>query len=167
VALLRAASFAAVTLAATLAHAGAVGVGDAAPDVTFADWQGGKTTLSARRGRVVVLDFWATWCTTCRAALPGLDAIARRHPEVTILAASIDDSKPAAERFLGERLPDTAMILLHDPGGAILARFGASGMPAVYILDRDGVVRLAKAGYTTEHLSAIESAVKALSGSNP
>ncbi len=153
-----------VVFLVTLAHAAAVGVGDRVPEVSLPDWQGGTTSLAAHRGQVVLIDFWASWCATCRTALPGVDAIARRHPGkgLVVLGIDIDGDRAAAERFLAEHLPHPALTLLRDPDGAVLARFGAAGMPALYVVDRQGIVRLAEAGYAPERLAAIEQIVDTL-----
>lgn len=149
-------------LGATVARAGTVGAGDVVPAFTLPDWHGRPAAIAARRGHIVLLDFWASWCTTCRLALPGLDALARRHPDVEVIAVSIDASRAAADRFLAERLPATVMTLLHDPGGDVFARFGPGGMPALYLIDRDGVVRLAEAGYAPPKLADVERQLERL-----
>jgi len=145
-------------LLAVFALAGGVGVGDRPPDFTLRDWHDRPVALADLRGKVVCLDFWASWCAPCKAALPALDAIARRHADagLVVLAVDIDTDRAAAERFVAERLPDTAMTLLRDPGGDLFKRFGASGMPALYVLDRDGTVRAAESGYEIGTLDEID-----------
>ena len=151
-----------VLVLGTGTRAATVDVGEGVPDVTLRDWHGGRAAISERRGRVVLIDFWASWCAMCRTALPALDAIARRHPSVDVLAVSIDGDRGAAERFLAERLPDTAMTLLHDPDGDVFARFGASGMPALYLIDAEGVVRLVESGYVPDRLADVERELERL-----
>jgi thiol-disulfide isomerase/thioredoxin len=145
-------------LLAALALAGGVDVGDRAPDFTLRDWHDRPVALADFRGRVVCLDFWASWCAPCKAALPALDALARRHAEagLAVLAVNIDTDRAAAERFLVERLPDSAMTLLRDPGGDLFKRLGAAGMPALYVLDREGTVRAVESGYEVGTLDEIE-----------
>ena len=145
-------------LLAVFALAGGVGVGDRPPDFTLRDWHDRPVALADLRGKVVCLDFWASWCAPCKAALPALDAIARGHADagLVVLAVDIDTDRAAAERFVAERLPDTAMTLLRDPGGDLFKRFGASGMPALYVLDRDGTVRAAESGYEIGTLDEID-----------
>jgi len=149
-----------VALCAVSAQA-KVNVGDRLPDIALDDWQGHATPLTRFHAGVVVIDFWASWCTACREALPGLNAISQRHAGrgLTMLAINIDQSKAAAEQFLAERLPHPAMTLLRDPSAEALARFGAGGMPALYIVDRDGVVQRVEAGYAPDMLPAIEAAI--------
>jgi thiol-disulfide isomerase/thioredoxin len=145
-------------LLAVFALAGGVGAGDRAPDFTLRDWHDRPVALADFRGRVVCLDFWASWCAPCKAALPALDALARRHagPGLAVLAVDIDTDRAAAERFIVERVPNSAMTLLRDPGGDLFKRFGAAGMPALYVIDRAGRVRAVESGYAPGKIDEIE-----------
>jgi len=146
--------------------AAGIAVGDAAPSFTLADRDGKPVALSELRGHVVCLDFWATWCATCKTALPALDALARRpgFEDVRFLAVNIDRDGEPADRFLAQNLPDARLTLLRDGGGALLARFGADGMPALYLIDQGGIVRHVEAGYETAALTRVERALDALVG---
>lgn len=143
---------------AAVAYAGEIGVGDSLPSVTLSGWEAGTVRLDEQRGRVVIVDFWASWCQPCREALPALDALARRYAGdgLVVFAVSIDDSAAVANRFVVQHLPHATLTLLRDPGGAALARFGAAGMPALYLCDRTGRVRLVKTGYAPAELQAVE-----------
>lgn len=155
-----------LTLTASLACGAQVHVGDPAPEVAVTDWQGASHPLAEFRGSVVAVDFWATWCTVCRQALPALDALAkRRGPDgLRVLAVSIDADRAAADAFVATRLPDPSVTLLHDPGSALMSRFGAEGMPALYVIDRDGVVRLVEAGYAPDAVDRIEARIGEILG---
>jgi thiol-disulfide isomerase/thioredoxin len=149
---------------AAAARADTVRVGDPAPSFSLASLDGGTVTLADLRGKVVCLDFWATWCATCKAALPALDALARRPglEDVRFLAVSIDRDRALAEKFLAQQLPERALTPLYDPGGSLLARYGADGMPALYVIDRDGTVRHVESGYEAAALPRVERALDAL-----
>jgi len=149
--------------------AGGIGVGDPAPALSLRDWDGKPVTLASYAGKPVVVDFWASWCTTCRAALPALDAVARRQRErgVAVLAVNVDRNRAAADAWLAEHLADRTVTLLSDPEGASLAAFGANGMPAVYVIDAKGIVRFSESGYVPDRVGAVERAVDALSSSDP
>jgi len=153
----------ALVVAATV-RADTVRVGDPAPAFSLASRDGGTVTLSDLRGRVVCVDFWATWCATCKTALPALDALARRprYENVRFVAINVDRDRELAERFLTQNLPEPAMTMVHDAGGAVLARYGASGMPALYVIDRDGVVRHVEGGYETAALERVEHVLDGL-----
>ena len=155
---------AALIACASVAYAGAPRVGEAAPRVVLHDAVGKPVALQDYRGRVVLLDFWASWCMPCRTALPRLDAIARRFRDagLVVLAAGIDRSRADADRFIAERLPQASMVFAYDPGGDTFSRLGADGMPALYLIDAAGVVRSVDTGYTLARLDEIERTVETL-----
>jgi thiol-disulfide isomerase/thioredoxin len=149
---------------AAVAHAGQLRIGDSLPGVTLSDWQGGSVKLADLRGKVVILDFWASWCEVCRTALPKLDALARSHREdpVVIVAVNIDRDRARADQFLSDYLPQRHLMLLHDPRAELMARFGAGGMPTLYVVDRDGTVRDVKAGYHAQQLESLDPLLQQL-----
>lgn len=160
----RAALVASLLLLAARGQAAEVRPGEALPAVTARDWRGRAVELRKLLGRVTIIDFWASWCQPCRQALPALDAMARRKAAegLVVVVINIDDRRSQADRFLADHLPHPAVTLLHDPDTAILARFGAAGMPALYVVDRAGIVRLAEAGYEPSRLEAIEAVIEKL-----
>jgi thiol-disulfide isomerase/thioredoxin len=147
--------------------AGELRAGDTAPSFTLPAFDGRQVSLADLRGRVVCLDFWASWCATCRTALPALDALARRTPSAAFVAIDVDMSRADADRFLAEHIPEPALTVLHDPEGAVLARYRAGGLPTLYLIDRDGVVRLAESGYSPDDVARIARALDALVGPAP
>jgi thiol-disulfide isomerase/thioredoxin len=147
------------------AHA-KIAVGDALPAVSLLNWEGRAVRLEELRGKVVIIDFWASWCATCRRALPELEEISKRYATagLVVVGVNVDQARSRADQFLTERLPHPTMLLLSDPDGELLARFGAQGMPALYLIDQKGIVKLAVAGYEPERLKAVEAAVRELLG---
>ena len=143
---------------------GTVRVGDALPAVTFSDWQSGSVRLVAPSAGVLIIDFWASWCQPCRAALPELNAIAQRYAadDLQVVAVNLDKAQPSAEAFIKTYVPTAAMTLLRDPGGVGLATYGASGIPALYVVDHRGIVRLVESGFTVEKLREVEGLVSKL-----
>ena len=147
-----------------LAAAGSIAVGDRFPWQALTGWDGKPIAPADLAGKPVVVDFWASWCLPCRTALPAIDGIAQRLRDrgVVVVAVNVDRNRSAADGWLAERLPERTFTLAHDPEGALLARCGASGMPAAYVVDRDGVVRFAEAGYALDRVAAIERAAEAV-----
>jgi len=111
--------------------------GFALPQIGPGGKLGDRVTLASTRGKVTVIDFWATWCKPCLASMPRLDKIARDHPDVVVLAVNLDDPAGARALFDERRY---AMTLLDDDGD-VSERYGVSSIPHTVVIDRRGVVR--------------------------
>jgi cytochrome c biogenesis protein CcmG/thiol:disulfide interchange protein DsbE len=123
--------------------------GRPAPDVALPDVKGATVRLGAFKGRVVLVDFWASWCLPCRASFPALDALSREYePQgATILAINVDEKRSDADAFLSA-FPHT-MTVLFDPKGQSPQAFGVRGMPSSFVIDRAGNIRFTHMGYTS------------------
>jgi thiol-disulfide isomerase/thioredoxin len=112
-----------------------------APDFELADLDGRSHRLSAERGRVVLLDFWASWCAPCADELGCLVELSGRHAaDVSLVAVTIDRDADSVRGFLAKR-PLGAAKVLQDGRSDVLSEYGADGLPALYLIDREGVVR--------------------------
>lgn len=109
-----------------------------APQFTITE---GPTTvdLSRLRGKVVLLNLWASWCAPCVEELPSLLALHQQLPGVTIVAISTDHDDDAYRRFLTEHHVD--LLTVRDPDGRINALYGTVQIPETYVIDRNGVLR--------------------------
>jgi peroxiredoxin len=109
-----------------------------APDFTISD---GTTTvhLASYRGRVVLLNFWATWCPPCVAETPSLLDLHHDLPNLAILAVSIDDDPDAYTRFLARR--HVNLITVRDPKQIAAQLFHTDMWPETYVIDRQGFIR--------------------------
>jgi thiol-disulfide isomerase/thioredoxin len=163
VAVLRTCAGAAALAVAVVVQA-AITPGDRLPDFHVALLHGDPITRRDVERKVVVIDFWASWCLPCREVLPRLDALAHRlaGKAVVVLAVGIDRDRATAERFAATYLPDPALALAHDPSGGLMARLGAPGMPALYVVDCAGVVRQVESGFDASALDAVAARVDAL-----
>jgi peroxiredoxin len=112
--------------------------GRPAPDFTVAD---GTTTvhLASYRGKVVVLNFWATWCPPCVEEMPGLLALHHDRPDLAMVGVSIDEDPDAYNRFLIRRRVDFTTV--RDPGQTAARLYHTEGWPETYIIDRQGIIR--------------------------
>jgi thiol-disulfide isomerase/thioredoxin len=131
-----------------LAQATTVKVGDTAPAVDLPNLSGeGNTSLAQLRGKIVYLDFWASWCGPCRVSFPLLEAIRTelKAQGFEILAVNVDEFEEDALEFL-EEIPVTYPIV-QDVEGASPKTYGILGMPTGFLIDRDGVVRQVHQGF--------------------
>jgi thiol-disulfide isomerase/thioredoxin len=112
--------------------------GKPAPDFSVADGTT-KIHLADYRGKVVLLNFWASWCGPCIQELPSLLQFQREHPEVTVLAVSIDEDEDAYKRFLATR--HVNLITVRDPDQTAASKFSTEMWPETYAIDRNGVIR--------------------------
>jgi peroxiredoxin len=109
-----------------------------APDFTVSD---GTTSvhLANYRGKVVLLNFWATWCQPCLVELPSLLQLHRDQPNLVILAVSIDEDPDAYTHFIARRHVD--LITVRDPSESAAKLFHTDMWPETYVIDRKGIIR--------------------------
>jgi DsbE subfamily thiol:disulfide oxidoreductase len=112
-----------------------------APDFTLTTPDGKKASLKDYRGKVVFLNFWATWCPSCRTEMPDMDKLYRefKGKGLEIVAVNVKDKRDDAMGFV-KNMKLTYPIML-DPEGEVGLLYGAWGMPATYLIDRKGVVQ--------------------------
>jgi cytochrome c biogenesis protein CcmG/thiol:disulfide interchange protein DsbE len=110
------------------------------PAPQFVMGDGTRTVdLSKLRGRVVVLNLWATWCAPCIEELPSLLALQRQMPELAIVAVSMDQDPEVYKRFLVDHHVD--LLTVRDEDQKVNALYGTVQIPETYIIDKQGVLR--------------------------
>ncbi|VAW94139.1 Thioredoxin family protein [hydrothermal vent metagenome] len=108
---------------------------------------GKKIELSKLRGKVVYIDFWASWCGPCRQSMPKFNVLYNKLPRSSfeILAINLDESKADAQQFLKDY--PVGYKVLYDTTGTTPKQFGVKVMPTGYLLDRFGMVRYVHQGF--------------------
>ncbi|HMA90664.1 MAG TPA: TlpA disulfide reductase family protein [Burkholderiales bacterium] len=114
--------------------------------LSLPDLQGRMHRLSDYRGKVVLLNFWASWCAPCRAEMPSIENLRRelRGEPFTVLAVNVDEDASAARRF-AERA-DIGFTVLVDGDGRAARAWGARALPTTFIIGPDGRVRYSHIG---------------------
>ncbi|HET6206288.1 MAG TPA: TlpA disulfide reductase family protein [Terracidiphilus sp.] len=113
-------------------------IGKTAPDFKVSDGSN-SIQLADYRGKVVLLNFWASWCGPCIQETPALVELHHEHPELAILAVSIDEDPSAYQRFLNRFHVDLKTV--RDPDQKVAKLYGTDGWPETYIIDRKGIIR--------------------------
>lgn len=131
-------------------------------DVEAADMMGRVVNLGGVAGRVRVVDFWATWCEPCVAALEGLDRLgATAGSDLAIYAVSIDEERGPLEAFLAAH--PLQLNVLWDPGGQRHAeRLRIEQLPTTLLVDRKGLVRFIHRGWRSGDDEVVRGEVKLL-----
>ena len=110
-----------------------------APDFTLPRLQSGSITLAALRGKVVLLNFWATFCAPCRKEMPALSALWREYRQQGLIVIGINGDRGSlrvVERFIEETGQDFPIVL--DTDGAVRNRYEVYALPTTYLVGRDG-----------------------------
>jgi len=138
--------------------------GQSALDFNLVDLNGTDVTLNAMRGKVVLLNFWATWCPACRSEMPSLENLYRdfrSDHDFAVLTVSIDqDGKPAVTQFMANNGYDFPVLL--DPSNAASAAYGVSGIPSTFVIGRDGQIIWNCAGALNWSDPTVRAALKKL-----
>ena len=126
---------------------GAVATQAAAPDFTLRTLNGPNLRLAEQRGRVVMVNFWATWCGPCRQEMPQLDRLYQKYKSsgFVLLGVNVDEDVRKATD-VAAKLGVTFPVLL-DTDKAVSKLYDLSTMPSTVIIDRDGKVRYLHRGY--------------------
>jgi len=118
--------------------------------------------LASLSGRVVYLDFWASWCGPCKQSFAWMQSMSDtyRAQGLTVLAVNLDVNQADADKFLRRFHP--TFEVRFDPQGASAERYGVKGMPSSLLIDRHGVTRFTHVGFTPADGAVSEAQLRAL-----
>ena len=131
----------------------------ASPD---AGYTGSEISLKDLKGRVVLVDFWATWCPPCRKSFPWMDEMYSRYKEegFIIVAVSEDTKRELVERFIEKMNP--LFPIAHDPSGEVAEKYELRGMPTSYLIDRKGNITIIHVGFRSSDKDKLEAEIQML-----
>jgi len=134
--------------------AGGPKVGEALPAMERFDLEG---KIPALKGKVVIVDFWASWCAPCRQSFPAFERLVQHFgsDKLVVVAVSVDESAADFKRYLAAHPASFATV--RDAKHAFAAAVEPPGMPTTLVLDRKGIVRLVHVGF---HADSSETALQ-------
>ncbi len=118
--------------------------------------------LSAYRGKVVYIDFWASWCGPCKQSFPWLDGLMQSYgsQNFVVIGVNVDKDRERADRFLND-FP-AVFPIVYDPKGELASTYKVSGMPSGILIDRTGHVRFQHAGFSDKQKGPYEEQLQSL-----
>jgi len=154
-------------LAQLVASSGAAG--RPAPSLSLPNLDGTEVSLDAMRGKVVLLNFWATWCGACRSEMPSLECLYRdfsSYSDFALLTVSTGErGKRSVEQFVAENSYDFPVLL--DTENTASSAYGVSGLPSTFVIDRDGRIVWSHAGALDWSNSSLRDPLKKLLENKP
>jgi thiol-disulfide isomerase/thioredoxin len=151
--------FIALTLVNFSAQAGSQAT-KIAPDFNLPLKQG-SISLSQYKGKVVYLDFWASWCIPCRKSFPWMNSMEQKYSNkgLKIITINLDKKEKAVEKFL-KRYPANFAVA-YDPAGKTAEAYDVKGMPSSYLIDRSGKIIYTHIGFRASNKNILEAKIKA------
>lgn len=141
-----------------------------APDFSLLDLSGKRVSLAELKGKIIILDFWATWCAPCIAAMPAMEKLSKKHPEVVFLFIATQENGTAATQRVKayvkkHQFPIKVLMdepMLNNPKIFLVANaYKVKGIPAKMVIDQQGKLRFATDGYSsdTELINELEAMI--------
>ena len=139
-----------------------VGVGELAPSFTLPTAAGEAVELRALAGRVVYVDFWASWCAPCRRSFPWMNEMQQKYGArgLTVVGINVDKHRPDATRFLWQT--PAVFTIVYDEAGKTPAAYDVKGMPSSYLINATGKVVAVESGFRDAQKETLEKRIRTL-----
>jgi thiol-disulfide isomerase/thioredoxin len=116
--------------------------------------------ISENSGKVIYVDFWASWCGPCRQSFPWLNKMQSKHENLKIISINLDNDRPLADEFLRE-IPANFTVI-YDPKGKLAKEYKIKGMPSSYLIDKAGKLVSAHSGFSVNKEDQYEQEIVTL-----
>lgn len=110
--------------------------------------QAGELNLEQHKGKVIYLDFWASWCGPCKESFPWLNKMKNKYPNLKIIAVNLDKKRIDADNFLKKYPADFEIV--YNPDGQLAEKYKVKGMPYSIIIDKKGNKKFSHIGYSKD-----------------
>lgn len=150
-----------ITLGFLPTSAYAVKKGDIAPNFAVEDLiNGQQISLEQYKGKVVYLDFWASWCPPCLKSFPFMEELKQKYSEsgLVVIAISLDEKSEAAMGFLNR--VQASFAIGHNSTGSVAKNYDVMAMPSSYLIGRDGKIKLRHLGFNASDEEKLEKAIQ-------
>lgn len=143
-------------------YAAAIDKGVTAPAIAAVDANGRSVDVAILRGKVIYLDFWASWCAPCRRSFPWMNAMQEKYGAkgLVVIGINVDRKRADADRFLAQVPAQFAVA--YDPEGNTPKTYAIKGMPSSVLIDREGRVIATHTGFRDEDREMLETEIRAV-----
>ena len=140
----------------------ALAPGDEPPAINLPDQSGAQVDLADLRGKVVLIDFWASWCGPCKQEMPVLEALHKKYSEdgLVIVGVNIDNQEKKMANFL--KSTPVTFRQVRDKKLRVASRYEPPTMPSSYFIGRDGKIRVVHEGFRNKDAAKLEAEIKVL-----
>jgi cytochrome c biogenesis protein CcmG/thiol:disulfide interchange protein DsbE len=142
--------------------AAALKPGDSPPPIDLPDLNGNRVDLGELEGKVVLVDFWASWCGPCREEMPVLEAMHKKYADqgLVIIGVNIDKSAKKMNNFL--KGASVTFRIVHDPKIKVASKYEPATVPSSYFIGKDGKVRHIHEGFRKKDAPELEARIQSL-----
>ena len=146
---------------ASSSETGALEIGRPAPAFNLANLDGRKVSLDQFKGKVVMLDFWATWCGPCRMTMPLLENLQKEYANtIILLAINLQEPGDIVKDYMRQHNLHSQVLL--DEEGAVGQTYGAEAIPMQVLIDKQGIVRDVMTGFNPRMATRLRSEIEKL-----